>query len=305
MQPGIEDNIMLIVGSEAMFAHKELNFGTRRKNPGDRDYICTREEWEQQREYYSNLGAFTELNGNKGHIKYFKFHMEYEIAEKGTSADIIIKLCNGMTVAPINMLYLLKMSHRYKKNSKHFLKTMEDIKLLRKAGAYIPKGWEELLKMRERETYNYGHPKLNVKSKDFFSGDGVKYVLEHDSIHEAIAVIDGPAYKKYMHEDSEVMTSKDKFFSVDEQTRLLGVYEECCVLALERSQIPSAFSIDPAISFKTALMKVCTSITSGWFREYAWENYSTIMALYKNMGENDYIERFNSNRALLKPYTLK
>ena len=51
-----------------------------------------------------------------------------------------------------------------------------------------------------------------------------------------------------------------------------------------------------------ALMKVCTSITSGWFREYAWENYDKVLDLYNELGEDDYVQRFQRNAHLLKPF---
>ena len=52
------------------------------------------------------------------------------------------------------------------------------------------------------------------------------------------------------------------------------------VLALERHQIPNDFRPHPKKSFDMALMKVCTSITSGWFREWAWENYDQVQGLF-------------------------
>jgi len=54
--------------------------------------------------------------------------------------------------------------------------------------------------------------------------------------------------------------------------------------------------------FEMALMKVCTSITSGWFREYAWENYQKVLDLYDSLGEDDYVKRFEQNAHLLKPF---
>jgi hypothetical protein len=192
---------------------------------------------------------------------------------------------------------------------------MSDIKFLReKLGRAEADKWlgvasinEQIVKLREAESYNYAHPKLNVSSKDFFNGDGVNYVYDHDSIHEAVACGTRPAYKWYMKDGSEVMTSKEKFLACNEEVRLYGVYEESCVLALERSQIPHGLGKEggPSArwSFEMALMKVCTSITSGWFREYAWENYQKVLDLYNELGENDYIERFNKNQHLLKPYT--
>lgn len=199
-------------------------------------------------------------------------------------------------------LYFMKMSHRYKKNSPHFMKTMRDIHILRKNGAKMPEGSEELFKERERLTYTYGHPKLNVSKKEFFDGDGVNYIYDHDSIHEAIAIDKIPAYKNYMIDGEQVLTSKEKFFSADKRVRMLGVYEESCVLALERSQVPFDFKPDPEQSFYMALEKVCTSITSGWFREYAWEHWLDVKKFYEYMGKTDYIRRFNEFNYVLKPF---
>jgi len=199
-------------------------------------------------------------------------------------------------------LYFMKMSHRYLKNSPHFLKTMRDIHLLRKSGAKMPNGSEKLFKEREQLTYDYGHPKLSVSKKDFFSDDGISYVYDHDSIHRAVAIESTPAYTKYMVDGQEVLTSKEKFFEVDFKTRILGVYEESAVLALERSQIPFDFKPSPEASFLMALEKVCTSITSGWFREFAWENYPVVRQVYQKLGKDKYLEMFQQNYDMLLPF---
>jgi hypothetical protein len=90
----------------------------------------------------------------------------------------------------------------------------------------------------------------------------------------------------------EVKASKQKFNSGPEKMRLNGVLEEAYVLALERSIIPHPGALTPKQAFDKALMKVCTSITSGWFREYAWENYYEVQKLY-NPG---YVDLFNLKR---------
>lgn len=218
-------------------------------------------------------------------------------------------LGHAVAVAPLDVLYTLKMSHRHLKNSPHFMKTMRDIRSMRKLGAKIfDEGW---LKRREDETYTYNHPKLNVMKGDFFRGDGVEYVYDHDDIHNAVAhyydhsdsdemtsslpvkfkpnpAIPRPAYTLYMQDGAEVQCSRQKFFDAPEAVRLYGVLEEAYVLALERSQIPHRGNVTPRRSFQIALEKVCTSITSGWFREYAWENYDRVWELYSD----DYVDRF-------------
>lgn len=46
-------------------------------------------------------------------------------------------------------------------------------------------------------------------------------------------------------------------------------------------------------AFDTALEKVCTSITSGWFRKFAYDNYDEVASLYSN----EYVYRFQAMAA--------
>ncbi len=194
------------------------------------------------------------------------------VADKKTIVE------NGLYYASIDVLYMLKMSHRYLRNSPHFLKTMRDIHTLRSLGAKIRKEHRDFYNRRVKATYWYKHPSLMKKKDEFFNGDGVNYVYDHDSIHASVKRMDAPAYSFYQSDNAEVQCDMNKFFACDEQIRLNGVYEESCVLALERAIVP--FNVPPLIAFKKALEKVCTSITSGKFREYAWENYDKVLAMY-------------------------
>lgn len=238
--------------------------------------------------------------------------IEAELAWPGTTAETMLHMVNSqsspvlnfshsggiqfdMRVANLDLLYTLKMSHRYLKNSKHFKKTRDDIMLMRSKLSAIPVDLLDFYEARMEETYNYGHPKLNVSKDDFFKGDGVEYVYDHDSIHMAVRRLPLPAYRYYMADGAEVQTSKEKFFAVDQNTRILGVLEEAYVLALERSQIPHGEKVTPRQSFFMALEKVCTSITSGWFREFAWENYDEVVKYYEmdNFKGDNYVDMFD------------
>ncbi len=228
--------------------------------------------------------------------------VEVEIAWPGSTGEDLMyegetdSLCNlthpyispdlGIKCPQLNVLYTLKMSHRYLKNSPHFRKTHNDIIEMRKYGAKI---WNpDWLKRREAETYTNKLPKLNVMKKDFFRGDGVQYIYDHDCIHQAMAHFGAPAYTFYMKDGEEVKSDKAKFFALSEYVRLAGVLEEAQVLALERSQIPYRGKVDPRKSFDIALQKVCTSITGGWFREFAWENFAKVESMY----DLSYADRF-------------
>lgn len=283
---------MLITGSVAMVHH--LGAQALGRKPSDTDYICTEAEWSTVCSKQDGA-LLVERSGNKGHIQTSTGeHQEFDIAQDGDSNDLLLELFDLKggelkSFAPLDVLLLLKMSHRYKKNSPHFLKTMIDIHNLRKGGAKITPELETILKLREKETYTYSHPKLNVSKQEFFNGDDVPYTYDHDSIHEVVAFLDRPAYTYYMTEGEQVKASMDKFFQQDETIKLLGVLEESMVLASERSQIPNNFGLPPRASFNIALEKVCTSITSGKFREYAWEKYFIVQKLYDKLDGDEYV----------------
>lgn len=180
--------------------------------------------------------------------------------------------------ASLDVLYMLKMSHRYLRNSPHFLKTMRDIHVMRAMGAKIRKEHKDFYKRRMKATYYYKHPSLEQGKGDFFKDDGIKYYFDHDNIHTSVALGDAPAYTYFQADNAEVQCDMKKFFACDEQIRLNAGCEESMVLSIERAVQP--FGVDSFIAFKMALMKVCTSITSGKFREFCWENYDKILAMY-------------------------
>ncbi len=130
-------------------------------------------------------------------------------------------------------------------------------------------------------------------------------IYNHDDLHISIKHLDKPAYEYFKPENSEVMCSKKMFFEADEQTRLYSVLEEAYVLALERSQIPNKGKNiwTPRQSFEYALMKVASSITSGYFREWAYEHYFDVLKLYND----NYAERFWKalDDGIVKPFSGK
>lgn len=282
---------MLIIGSKAMQHH----LGNIGREPMDIDYICSESDWEEAVAAHKFSAIVIERKGNKGHIYTgTQLHMEFDIAQPDDSNSLLLGLqavSPFASYASLDVLLLLKMSHRYKKNSPHFLKTMHDIHQLRKVGAKITPELEPILKLREKETYTYSHPKLNVTKKEFFNGDDVPYIYDHDDIHRVVAFLDRPAYTYYMTEGEEVKASMAKFFEQEEYIKLLGVLEESMVLAAERSQIPNNFKLPPRVSFNIALEKVCTSITSGKFREYAWEKYYIVQKMYDNLCGDSWVEK--------------
>lgn len=317
---------MLTVGSKAL-----LEWGVRvGRTPGDVDVIATRtdiDSWfEANRARVKRKRAFTDKKEVywlvDGQI------VEFEVAGDANKSGLWLlesygtlgypetRSEFGVAVHP-EVVLALKLSHRYLKNSPHFRKTMDDILALRGLGYRMPPMLGAWFKEREAETYWYKHPSLKRDKAKFFSGDGIEYVYEHDDIHEALATLPNPArtglaarlgeYEPrpayvYFQKDADVdvSVSKEKWDRCKEGVKLLSVLEESYVLALERSQIPNDFSLPPRTSFLIALEKVCTSITSGWWREYAWENYYRVLGMYSD----DYVDRFHSalSEGRIRPY---
>lgn len=280
---------MLVIGSQALDALVE---GMNR-TPADIDIIATYDEtMEFVREMPGELTkAYPVSDGKKYLFVKGDVIVEAEIAWEGSLAEEFLALVPAEvdTFPSLDALYTLKMSHRFLRNSPHFFKTMNDIKLLRKAGACIPDHLQDWFKRREAATYDYSHPKLNVTKKEFFGGDGINYIYDHDSIHQAVRIGTRPAYTYFKPLGSDVMCSREMWDKLDYETKLNSVLEESYVLSIERSQVPFPGKITPQKSFMIALMKVCTSITSGWWREFAWENFHQACRAY----DENYINRFS------------
>jgi hypothetical protein len=298
--------MLAIIGSAALVA-QNVELG---RECGDLDLVGDYDDLISKLKAIGVSGITPFDNGKKIVARNKDTIFECEIAWPASTSEALYHLIlsdsnsikvEGYAYASLNVCYMLKMTHRFKKNSPHFLKTMRDIQLLRKLGAVIEH--EEFYQRRLKETLDYKHPKLNQSKKEFFTDD-VPYTYDHDSIHEAIKLYDTPAYNLFKPNTTEVLTSRKLFDALDLQFRLAAVYEESCVLALERSQIP--YPEMPRLkSFEIALGKVCTSITSGWFREFAWENYDNAMALYNFQTgiDQNYVDVFN--RALEKGGVVK
>lgn len=257
---------------------------------GDIDWLCTRQEWKDYLKFrLENEARITKLQWLEDKAVAFinGLHEEACFIDSPSamrqSDKELHNLLQNPEQAVEDVAYLLKYSHRFKKDSAHFEKTRADLFAFEKKYPGIRErvlGSPTLfpiLQRRELATYTNQLPKLNQTKTQFFT-DSVPYKYDHDSIHEAVKHLEKPAYQFYMAEGAQVLCSKAKWDALPEQTKLFGVLEESYVLAIERAIVP--FSTEPHKAFKKALEKVCTSITSGWFREFAWENYYTVLSMY-------------------------
>lgn len=294
--------MLILIGSRAAQVWHPSHWA----KPKDTDYICTYETFTRWLEFYkARAEAFYPIDEGKKFIVHLKGNdiFEFELAWPGSTAESFMELIQAdehtqtNTIIPIDALvpsmdwlFTLKASHKYLKDSPHFDKTMWDYHLM-KHELFCKIADKDWFKKRVKATYKKKRPRLEGMSKDGFfrKDDGVDYIFEHDLIHVAVAQGDQPAYRYYMKDDQDVETDKVKWDAVDEEVRLNGVLEESYVLALERSQIPYRGDITPRESFMIALSKVCSSITSGYFRRFAYENYYKVLEMYSD----DYVQWFD------------
>lgn len=306
---------MILIGSRALALWSQAMKmpGLLLRKPVDFDFVCTKTEFDSWMEKNSSKVGLTKVYPIKDGAKMIvegATNCEFEISSPGTSTEMLINLVEGGAgsietdfgwIPTLDMLFTIKSSHKYLKNSPFFWKTLLDYHVMKAAGAKVRPEYEAFLKLRQKETYNYSHPKLNQSKDGFFADDSIQYVYDHDTIHESVARGERPAYTYYMKDGAEVDCDKEKFFSVSQEIRLNGVIEEAAVLAIERSLVPLPGVWTPEFAWKFALSKVCSSITSGWFRAFAYEHALEILKLYPA----GYWEKFQEDvkSGLVKPFT--
>ena len=248
-------------------------------------------------------------------------HIEIELAYSDSSAFDILGYANKdsycletlgereigqYALANVPICWLLKESHKFK-DSVHFEKTMRDVLLFREKRSnlqfidYHRENKELLSILSKRETETYRKPiSLNKTKDEFFANDNVPYIYDHDEIHKVMSVGSKPAYLSCLKEGSQVKCDRFKFFYLSEESKMNCVVEEARVIALERAIIPfdkvgKVHDIEAFELFKKALIKICTTLCSGWFREYAWSNYYKIIDYHTKIelkSKGNYAQRF-------------
>ncbi len=299
---------MLVIGSRA------LAIRCRRallREPADFDFVCSRDE--VNRFDFSKLGKLKkdpyEVDGGTKLIAEGDSICEFEYAVPGTSNEKLLELAEPEAiktsigdVPSLDLLFAIKTSHRHKKNSPFFWKNLADWHSMKRCGAKVRDEHKPFLKQREAETYaSQKHPSLMRDKKNFFSEEElIEYVHDHDSIHESVALHGEPAYRKFATDGHEVYSSKQKFAQCSREIQIASVLEESAVLAIERSLVPHPGVLTEEQAWKLAFSKVCTSIASGWWRSFAYENALDCLRIWPK----DYNERFKRGleNGLVKPF---
>lgn len=144
------------------------------------------------------------------------------------------------------------------------------------------------------ESYPQMSPSLK-KTKDKFFDDFVIKKFDHDYLHEVVAFErNNPMYKKMQNQSIDsVWCIKEKWDSFTHYEKLKCISEEATVIAFERFLIPKEYDFGMNVSYMMSLDKVCTTLTSGWFRDYAIDHYAELSTMYSK-------ERFNVIKEHLK-----
>lgn len=299
---------MIVIGSKALlFRLAQTSENVERHEKSDYDVVMTPEEFVQWSEDYSgNIRSLVPTKENKykavllsdsGLRKVY----EIELGFDGTSAKYLLDRVDEVTDAVISgflgeqmhtlsLPYLMMTKKSHLIFPVHFEKNINDYHLIKgylELGSFVPnEAMNEYYTLRSQEAkdrYKQRTPKLNVTTEDFFSSKlNVPHYFVHDDIHEVMAHHDEPVYKKMQPDPSMAWCAKDMFFALPYEMQVQAVQEEAYVISLERYIIPqygdnheNHFEM-----YKNALKRICTTLCSGWFREFAIENYPEAIKRY-------------------------
>lgn len=130
-----------------------------------------------------------------------------------------------------------------------------------------------------RESIRYSQPSLLKTNEEFFD-DAVDKKYDHDWLHELVAFGKHPIYLDMKKDFSLAWCEKGMWDKFPLEKKLMCVAEEGYVIALERFLIPNDWEYSFVGAYLKALQKICTTLTSGWFRDFAIDNLPEIMLLF-------------------------
>lgn len=193
-----------------------------------------------------------------------------------------IELYNENGVCSLKGLSLIKRSHLFRDwfFDKHIAQWCHWLK-------YQRKFWteEDIDFLNERirltkETFPVNSPSLKMSNDEFFD-DAVEKEFDHDYLHELVAFYREPLYTRLKHEEREgsAWCERDLWDQLTYEDKNKSVAEEAHVIAIERFLIRNDWKTPTRFAYYNAMKKICTTLTSGWFRNHAIDNFDEIMSL--------------------------
>lgn len=289
--------MMIVLGSRAARHHLPTF-----RDPADWDLVVTSDEIRRiGLEFDGTISEFVPASPYKYRLKLHDEPLiEVEVAEEGSNV-LLVAAARGWPsietpigrafVPPLDTLWRIKKAHVYW--PVHWEKNIADLHVLGAACGFRPDAAAEAfyrLRLAECEA-KYGarrQARLSMSNDAFFakSQKAVGRVVDHDQIHEVVAYGERPLFETMKHDPSLATLARDLFEAADRQTQLRLVREEAMAIAIERYIVPGTVT-DGAQAYAKALKRICTTLTSGWFREFAIMNWPAL-----NEPDFDFVTRF-------------
>ena len=184
----------------------------------------------------------------------------------------IIHVCLPVGLSIIKRSHL----HRDLKFNKHITHYH---KFLKQYARIYDSTCKELLVERTKMTmdsYPQGNPNLMQSKEDFFD-DAVDKKYNHDYLHELYAHYDKPLYTKLLRQADLAWCEESKWQMLSHEDKLKCIQEEIYVIATERYLVRNNWEYPAKKAYMQALEKVCTTLCSGWFRDYAIDHYPKLI----------------------------
>lgn len=274
---------MYLVGSRGLAATSDYN---KVKETSDWDFVLEQEE--------ASKTPIIDISSND--------LMSEEICRKySLNKNIDTPLGEAKLVHPICIM-LFKRSHLHR--PLNFAKHIVDYHWLKERYySSIDNDYLSLLNLRTKLTKKkFGDRTPSLKqSKNSFFDDYVKKVYDHDGLHYCTCYGDKPLYERLKPDNDLVWCDKNLWDKFTHEEKTNCVREECYVLSLERFIIPKIedgkIPPPPHFAFDWSLEKICTTTSSGYFRDFAIENWPEIRQ-YKH----DFYKMFLDKKDSLPKY---
>jgi hypothetical protein len=146
---------------------------------------------------------------------------------------------------------------------------------------YTPED-EQLLAERTKMTmqlYPQANPNLMQSKEDFFD-DAVAKVYDHDYLHELYAHYDKPLYTQLLREEGKAWCEQSKWVALTHDDKIKCIQEEAYVIATERFLVRNNWNYPMKLAYLKSLGKICTTLCSNWFRDYAIDHYPELVQNY-------------------------
>jgi len=219
------------------------------------------------------------IEGAEWHDRFFLNNDEFDAY---TSEDAVIDF-KGKKVYVLNLkgLAIIKRSHLWRDMyfSKHITQWHKHL-----VRSYYTFSSEDHALLNQRiemtaKAFPQGNPNLNQSVKDFFD-DAVTKKYDHDYLHELFAHQEKPMYTKLQTDSSKAWCNQALWNKLSYNEKLQCIAEEAYVISVERFLVPAGWDFYAKLAFNLAVNKICTTLCSGWFRDFAIDNYPEVLGIF-------------------------